>query len=195
MIKTNGCTYQTLYEKKRCMKRKCLQPAFHQYWNNFILILFFDVHFYLEYLLFMYHLLHATMHLTSETLALPSNTDTQIYTDTDRHRHTPGHGWLGGCSRCRGKSFAQGRGSDRSQNPYHSAHHCTAPTWEGKGRKTELSKYRKRSVKAKKTSQLKHLKFSVGRGWLESKPCMSNCHHKAFVDNYPTPYRDGNGGE
>lgn len=45
----------------------------------------------------------------------------------------PGHGWLEGCSRCHGRSFALGRGSDRSQNhPCHSAHHCTAPergTW------------------------------------------------------------------
>ncbi len=45
------------------------------------------------------------------------------------------------------------------------------------------SKYRKRSVKAQKTGQLKHLKLSVGSGWLESKSCMSNCHHRAFVDN------------
>lgn len=99
------------------------------------------------------------------------------------HTHAPGHGWLGGCSRCRGKSFAQGRGSDRSQNPYRSVHHCTAPEREGKGRQTKLSKYRKRSVKAQKTSQLKHLKFSVGRGWLESKSCMSNCPHNVFMDN------------
>lgn len=49
---------------------------------------------------------------------------------------TPGHGWLGGCSPCRGKSFAQETGSDRSHNPCHSVHRCTAPG--GQGQKKRL---------------------------------------------------------
>ena len=120
------------------------------------------------------------------------------------HSQIPGHGWLGGCSRCRGKSFAQGRGSDRSQNPYHSVHHCTAPGREGKGRQTKLTKrkYRKESIKAQQTREPESSPvFSgiqscvFGSGCLESKSCMSNCHHRAFVDNYPTTHRDGNRGE
>ena len=116
---------------------------------------------------------HATNHVAGVTLTLPSHA--HIHTLT----HKPGHGWLGGCSRCRGKSFAQGRGSDRSRNPYHSVHHCTAPGREGK-RRVNTGKHQ-----SEHKSQLKPLKFSVGRAWLESKSCMSNCHHRAFVEITP----------
>lgn len=111
------------------------------------------------------------------------------------NRHVPGHGWLGGSSLCREKSFAQEIGSDRSHNPYHSVHHCTAPGRQGRSRKRRLQTHRKRSVRAQKTSQLKRFKFSVGSGWLERKSCMPNCHQKAFVDNWPTPCRNCTGGE
>lgn len=111
------------------------------------------------------------------------------------NRHVPGHGWLGGSYLCRGKSFAQEIGSDRSHNPYHSVHHCTAPGGHGRSRKRRLQTHRKRSVRAQKTSQLKRFKFSVGSGWLERKSCMPNCHQKAFVDNWPTPCRNCTGGE
>lgn len=52
--------------------------------------------------------------------------------------YSPGHGWLGGCSQCRGKSFAQGRVSDRSRNLCHSVHHCTAPGRDSEDCQTKL---------------------------------------------------------
>lgn len=58
---------------------------------------------------------------------MQTETEPRGQTHTHIHTNTPGHGWLGGCSQCRGKSFAQGRGSGRWQNLYRSARRCTAP--------------------------------------------------------------------
>lgn len=104
-------------------------------------------------------------------------THTHIYTNT------PGHGWLGGCSQCRGKSFAQGRGSGRWQNLSRSARRCTAP---GK-RRCKLGKKLSPESPPPPTRGRSPLQRAGGRmferNFERRKSCISNCRHKAFVGN------------
>lgn len=123
-----------------------------------------------------------------ETPPLPhSSWGTQTNTEPEGHRHTQTHLVMAGLEGAPSAVESHlHRGEGQVGHEIFTALHVAVLHLE---EKAQIRKeHRKRSVTANRGDR-------QVLQWLERKSCMFNRHHKAFEGNYPTPYRDGNGGE